>query len=201
MQINVYKFIKKTNAEGPGQRFCLWVQGCSRHCKGCFAKETWTHRPNKIMEIDELFSLITAQNDIEGITFLGGEPFEQAKALAKLAKMVKNEGLSVLTFTGNRYEELKNAQNNDYDELLAQTDLLIDGGFEEEKFDLSRPWVGSKNQRYIFLTDRYNENEIKNCKNKIEVRIAKNGFIFINGMGDFNAIERDLCLQRPKNNL
>lgn len=153
------------------------------------------------MSTIDLFRLITAQKDIEGVTFLGGEPFEQAKALAELAKMVKNEGLSVLTFTGNRYEELKNAKNKDYDELLAQTDLLIDGGFEEDKFDLSRPWVGSKNQRYIFLTDRYNENEIKNYKNKIEVRIEKNGFVFINGMGDFNAIERDLCLQCPKNSL
>ena len=201
MDINLYKYLKKTTAEGPGQRFCLWVQGCSRHCSGCFAKETWPHKPNKIMSTIDLFRLITAQKDIEGVTFLGGEPFEQAKALAELAKMVKNEGLSVLTFTGNCYEELKNAKNKDYDELLAQTDLLIDGGFEEDKFDLSRPWVGSKNQRYIFLTDRYNENEIKNYKNKIEVRIEKNGFVFINGMGDFNAIERDLCLQCPKNSL
>ncbi len=197
MQINVYKYIKKTGAEGPGQRFCLWVQGCSRHCKGCFAKETWTHSPNKIMTVNELFSLISAQKGIEGITFLGGEPFEQAKPLAELAKKVKNTGFSVLTFTGNTYEELKKARNEDYNELLSQTDLLIDGGFEKEKFDLSRPWVGSENQRYIFLTDRYNEAEIKKYKNKIEVRIEKNGFVFINGMGDFNAIERDLCLKCP----
>lgn len=201
MQINVYKYLNKTNAEGPNQRFCLWVQGCSRHCDGCFAKSTWSHRKNRIMSVDELFFLIKEQKGIEGVTFLGGEPFEQAKPLAELARKVHNLGLSVLTFTGNTYEELKKSENEDIQALLKYTDLLIDGGFEKENFDLSRPWVGSKNQRYIFLTDRYSAEEIKNYKNKIEVRIEKNGFVFVNGMGDFDAIKRDLCLQSPKNSL
>lgn len=201
MQINVYKYLNKTNAEGPNQRFCLWVQGCSRHCDGCFAKSTWSHRKNRIMSVDELFFLIKEQKGIEGVTFLGGEPFEQAKPLAELARKVHNLGLSVLTFTGNTFEELKKSENEDIQALLKYTDLLIDGGFEKENFDLSRPWVGSKNQRYIFLTDRYSAEEIKNYKNKIEVRIEKNGFVFMNGMGDFDAIKRDLCLQSPKNSL
>ena len=200
MDINLYKYLKKTTAEGPGQRFCLWVQGCSRHCSGCFAKETWPHKPNKIMSTIDLFRLITAQKDIEGVTFLGGEPFEQAKALAELAKMVKNEGLSVLTFTGNRYEELKNAKNKDYDELLAQTDLLIDGGFEEDKFDLSRPWVGSKNQRYIFLSGRYSLQEIMRCNNKIELHIDKNGVVFVNGMTNFKELKKYLTKNIPEKN-
>ena len=201
MQINVHKFLNKTNAEGPNQRFCLWVQGCSRHCDGCFAKSTWSHQKNRIMSVDELFFLIKEQKGIEGVTFLGGEPFEQAKPLAELARKVHNLGLSVLTFTGNTFEELKKSENEDIQALLKYTDLLIDGGFEKENFDLSRPWVGSKNQRYIFLTDRYSAEEIKNYKNKIEVRIEKNGFVFMNGMGDFDAIKRDLCLQSPKNSL
>lgn len=201
MQINVYKYLNKTNAEGPNQRFCLWVQGYSRHCDGCFAKSTWSHRKNRIMSVDELFFLIKEQKGIEGVTFLGGEPFEQAKPLAELARKVQNLGLSVLTFTGNTFEELKKSENEDIQALLKYTDLLIDGGFEKENFDLSRPWVGSKNQRYIFLTDRYSAEEIKNYKNKIEVRIEKNGFVFMNGMGDFDAIKRDLCLQSPKNSL
>lgn len=201
MQINIYKYLNKTHAEGPNQRFCLWVQGCSRHCDGCFAKSTWSHKKNKIMSVNELFFLIKEQKGIEGVTFLGGEPFEQAKPLAELARKVQNLGLSVLTFTGNTFEELKKSENEDIQALLKYTDLLIDGGFEKENFDLSRPWVGSKNQRYIFLTDRYSAEEIKNYKNKIEVRIEKNGFVFVNGMGDFDAIKRDLCLQSPKNSL
>lgn len=114
------------------------------------------------MSVDELFFLIKEQKGIEGVTFLGGEPFEQAKPLAELARKVHNLGLSVLTFTGNTFEELKKSENEDIQALLKYTDLLIDGGFEKENFDLSRPWVGSKNQRYIFLTDRYSAEEIKN---------------------------------------
>lgn len=48
--------------------------------------------------------------------------------------------------------------------------------------------VGSKNKRYIFLTDRYSENDLKIHKNKIEVRVNKDGSVFVNGMGDFNKI-------------
>ena len=77
-------------------------------------------------------------------------------------------------------------------ELLKYTDLLIDGGFEKDKFDLSRAWVGSKNQRYIFLTDFYNEKDILKYKNKIEIRIDENGAAFLNGMGDFENIEKSM---------
>lgn len=194
MDINVFKYLKTTTVEGPGKRFCLWVQGCSRHCKGCGAKSTWSHEKNKIMSVDEIFSIIKQQKDIEGVTFLGGEPFEQAKALSILAKKIKESGLSVVTFTGFTIEELKSSKNEDYQALLNNTDLLIDGHFEESKFDITRPWVGSSNQRYLFLTERYNIDDIKKSRNKIEVRIDKNGFIFVNGMGDFDKIKKDLCL-------
>lgn len=194
MNINVFKYLEKTTVEGPGKRFCLWVQGCSRRCKGCGAKNTWSHEENKLMSIDEIFNIIDKQEDIEGVTFLGGEPFEQALGLSMLAKKIKDKGLSVITFTGFTIEELKTADNPDYLALLDNTDLLIDGKFEESKFDLSRPWVGSSNQRYLFLTNRYSIEDIKKYNNKIEVRIDKNGFIFVNGMGNFEKIKKDLCL-------
>ena len=76
---------------------------------------------------------------------------------------------------------------------------MIDGGFEKEKFDLSRPWVGSSNQRFIFLTDRYNQEEISLYKNKIEVRISQDGKTEINGMGDFDKVKQNFCLQLGKN--
>lgn len=192
MDINVFKILKKTRAEGPGQRFCIWVQGCSRHCKGCFAKSTWSHKENLIFPVNELFEMICAQKDIEGVTFLGGEPFEQAKSLSLLAKKIKDTGLSLVTFTGNIYEKLKDSESDGVRELLAQTDLLIDGAFEENCFDLERPWVGSSNQRYLFLSNRYSLKDILNAKNKIEVRINKTGAVFVNGMTDFNSFKNVL---------
>ena len=199
--INVYKIIPQTSVEGPGRRFCIWVQGCRKHCPGCFAKETWEFGVGKNYSVEEVFSQIMAQKDIEGVTFLGGEPFEQVSELSKLAKLIKDAGLSVVCFTGYTIEELKSKHLVEVDEFLSHIDLLIDGGFEQENFDLSRPWVGSSNQRYIFLTDFYSKSDIESCKNKIEARINLDGKLEINGMGDFNRIKEKFCLQLGKNNV
>ena len=192
MKVRVFKILKKTSVEGPGDRYCIWVQGCSRHCKSCQAPHTWPHNGGKLYDTKAIIKDILIQKNIEGITFLGGEPFEQARALAIIAREVKKKGLSVLTFTGNIYEDLKTSKDKNVQRLLKYTDLLIDGRFEEENFDLSRPWVGSSNQRYIFLSDFYNENDIKKYKNKIEIRVDKSGAVALNGMGNFEKIEKEL---------
>lgn len=187
--MRIYKIIERTFVEGPGERFCIWVQGCSKHCEGCFAKETWDISSGEEYSVSELFAMIKSQKNIEGVTFLGGEPFEQKEELLNLSKLIKKEKLSIVCFTGFRIEELKSQNDKTINELLGNIDLLIDGGFEKDKFDLSRPWVGSSNQRYIFLTEKYSENTIMQYKNKIEMRINTNGEIVINGMGDFEALK------------
>lgn len=200
--IDVYKILKNTTVEGPGVRFCIWVQGCSKHCKGCWAKDTWAFGVGKKFSVDELFSqILDEKNNIEGVTFLGGEPFEQACELSNLAEKIKQIGLSVVCFSGLTLEELKSKNELPINKLLGNIDLLIDGGFEVDKFDLSRPWVGSSNQRYICLTDFYNLEQIMTYKNKIEVRLAKDGRLEVNGMGDFKAIKGSLALQLGKNDL
>ena len=192
MNIKIYKILKKTKVEGPNLRYCIWVQGCSKHCEGCYAKNTWDKNNGIIMDTKDIIKDILSQKGIEGVTFLGGEPFEQAHPLSIIAREVKKSGMSVLTFTGNIYENLKKSADENVQKLLRYTDLLIDGKFEKENFDLSRPWVGSKNQRYIFLTDFYNENDIKKFKNKIEIRINKLGMAEFNGIGNFKKLEKEL---------
>lgn len=199
--LNIYKIIERTEVEGPGVRFCIWVQGCKKHCPECFAKETWDFGAGKNYTVDELFFKIIAQKDIQGVTFLGGEPFEQAQELTSLAKKIKAKNLSVVCFTGYTIEQLKAKHSSTIEEFLRYIDLLIDGGFEKEKFDLSRPWVGSSNQRYIFLSDFYAQEDIVQYKNKIEARISLDGKLEINGMGDFERINKNFCLQLGKNNV
>lgn len=192
MKLRIYKIISKTKVEGPGTRCCIWVQGCSIHCKGCWARETWTFDGGELLNIDEIYNMIRNIKGIEGVTFLGGEPFEQASALYKLATKIKHIGLTVVTFTGYTYEYIVKAHKKEWNDLLSVTDLLIDGPFEEDKFNLSRPWIGSSNQNYRFLTPTYKylEKNLSRIKNKIEVRLHENGTIFINGMGDFNNIKK-----------
>ena len=194
MKIRIFNIIKNTKVEGPGNRYCIWTQGCSHHCKGCQAIHTWAHDSGKIMETNDIILDILNQKNIEGITFLGGEPFEQAEACGIIAKEVKKQGLSVLSFTGGYLEDLKLDKKNKL--LLENTDLLIDGPFEIDKTDYSRPWCGSSNQRYHFLTDRYNENIFTKYKNKVEVNISQNGIVFMNGMGNFDKILKEINLKK-----
>ena len=197
--VNIYKIIPNTSVEGPGRRFCIWTQGCKKHCEGCFVPQTWAFGKGDEVSVNDLYNKIVETKDIEGVTFLGGEPFEQAEELSKLAKMLKIKNMSIVCFTGYRYEELKEKQDKNINAFLKYIDLLIDGGFEKDKFDVSRPWVGSSNQRYIFLSDFYNEEQIMSYKNKIEMYISSDGKLEINGMGDFERIKNDFCLQLGKN--
>ena len=196
MKLRVYNIIKKTKVEGPGTRYCIWVQGCSRHCKGCQAIHTWSHKGGIIYNTKDIVKDILNQGKIEGVTFLGGEPFEQSEALGEIAEICHNKGLGVLCFTGNILEELKKDKKNL--KLLNNIDLLIDGEFDNTKVDYSRPWCGSSNQRYHFLTNRYNEEIFIKYKNKVEINISKNGQIFINGVGNFEEIQQKIDLTTVK---
>ncbi len=193
MKLRVFNIIKNTKVEGPGNRYCIWVQGCSRHCKGCQAVHTWSYDKGELYKVENIIEDILKHKDgIEGVTFLGGEPFEQAEALGIIAEEVNKKGLSIVCFTGSKLEELRlDAKNK---KLLDNTDLLIDGEFIEELTDYSRPWCGSSNQRYHFLTNRYNEEIFTKYKNKVEVNISKNGQIFMNGIGNFDEILRKMSL-------
>ena len=192
MKLRVFNILKSTKVEGPGNRYCIWVQGCSRHCKGCQAAHTWPHDEGVLLNVNDIITDIKNQQEIEGVTFLGGEPFEQAEALGVLAKAVQGIGLSVVCFTGGYLEELRKEEKNKI--LLDNIDLLIDGPFEIDKLDYSRPWCGSLNQRYHFLTDKYNEDIFTKYKNKVEINISENGQIFMNGMGDFDKILHQIDL-------
>lgn len=196
MKIRVSNILKKTRVEGPKLRYCVWVQGCSRHCKGCQAVHTWSHTGGKLFDISDILSDIKKQDGIEGVTFLGGEPFEQAEALGLIAEEVQKLGLGVLCFTGDLLENLRKEDKNE--KLLSNIDLLIDGEFRIDELDYSRPWCGSKNQRYHFLTNRYNEEIFEKYKNKVEVNISKNGTIFVNGMGNFDEILQKIDLYPVK---
>lgn len=184
MALRLHRFIPFTRVEGPGNRACIQVQGCSIRCKGCAVPFTWEASGGIDVDPDELAANILADPRLEGVTFLGGEPFEQAGELCKIAAKVKANGLSVMTFSGMVYEELVSANRPDWNELLSYTDLLIDGPFQEDLPDTTLPWRGSANQRYLFLTDRYKQWKaiLNTLDNKLEITIHKDGRLFVNGL-------------------
>ncbi len=119
--------------------------------------------------------------ELEGITLLGGEPFAHALAAAFISKGAKELGLSVMIFSGYLLEELQENPSEHIQVLLAQTDLLVDGRYEQNLPDDKRRWIGSTNQRIHFLTDRYSASD--SCWNEpdtLEIRL-ENQTVTING--------------------
>lgn len=197
MTLRIHQFIPSTKVEGPGIRACLQVQGCPIHCPGCAVPFTWNESGGITVEVEELAEKILHGPKVEGITFLGGEPFAQAGELARLAAILKQEGLSVMTFTGYVLEELLNSGDPGILKLIELTDLLIDGPFKQELLDTSRPWVGSSNQRYHFLSERYREleDQLPNIGNRLEVRLSPDGRVAVNGLAkkaDLEALFKEL---------
>lgn len=152
MKVNVARVLQRSSANGPGDRFVIWVQGCPLACRGCWNPETWTFEKRDLRSIDELCDLILSTAEIEGVTFSGGEPFAQSRALARLASKVRASGLSVLVFSGYDLDELTRP---DHLELLSSTDILVAGRYKQTERSSGSLWRGSSNQRVYFLSNRY----------------------------------------------
>jgi anaerobic ribonucleoside-triphosphate reductase activating protein len=152
--VNVAHLVERCHVLGPGDRSVIWAQGCPLRCPGChnpgflpFVDAMW-------MTIEELEGRILATTGIEGVTFVGGEPFSQARALGVLAQRVRRAGLSVMVYSGYTVEQLASGVEPYAKWLLYSADLLMDGGYRQE-LPTVRPWRGSDNQRLIALSGRY----------------------------------------------
>jgi anaerobic ribonucleoside-triphosphate reductase activating protein len=162
MMIDVGVEVAGTDAEGPGRRYALWVQGCPMRCPGCCNPELLRFGAGTPTPVSELLERILATHHrapLDGLSLLGGEPFAQAEALAVLAEGVRAAGLSVMIYSGYTRSELESMGSSAVERLLAAADLLVDGRYEREKPDTERRWIGSTNQRLHFLTGRHKPEE------------------------------------------
>ncbi|GAA1980062.1 4Fe-4S single cluster domain-containing protein [Terrabacter lapilli] len=188
-----------TEVEGPGKRFAVWAQGCSIRCDGCFNPHLWGAAGGRPTGPDELAQQALASG-AEGVTLLGGEPFDQADGFATFARTVRDGGLSVMTFTGHYLEDLRGPDAPpSFAALLAATDLLVDGPYLADQLDHARPWVGSRNQRFHFLTDRYLHlrSRLPGLADRLEVRVSPTGEVSINGWADVAALDELLQDSTP----
>ncbi|MEK7620216.1 MAG: 4Fe-4S single cluster domain-containing protein [Patescibacteria group bacterium] len=163
MILRVGRVVECTPAMGPGQRLCLWVKGCTIGCHGCTTPELWGDGGN-LVAVDALITCIAQAQErfgIEGVSFSGGEPFEQARALAQIAHAAKEQGLSVLCWSGYTRKFLRGAHAPDgARELLRELDVLIDGRFVQLLAVDNLPLRGSSNQRVHLLTGRYRSEDL-----------------------------------------
>jgi anaerobic ribonucleoside-triphosphate reductase activating protein len=200
--VSLARFLTSTRAEGPGVRTAVWVQGCAIRCPGCFNPHMWGFRGGERVAPDDLVARVLAA-DTEGLTLLGGEPFDQAAALATVASRVRRAGRSVMTFTGYTRAQLRQAVDTGRDDvaaLLDQTDLLVAGPFLRDRIDTDRPWVGSTNQEFVLLSDRFPHllDEMGRTPDRVEVSVDTSGRIAVNGWAEPEALDELLAsLGRP----
>lgn len=182
--LNLASIRECTDSEGPGKRFALWCQGCMKRCFNCCNPQMQAMLPNKIVDSMDIIRLIEQAKQkygIEGVSFIGGEPLLQAQGLYTIAKWCRENGLSVLVFTGYTLETIQSEEIQFTDQLLKYVDILVDGEFVEERYDTERDWVGSTNQRVILLSDFYKPGvEVQSKEKSMEIQISHDK-IAING--------------------
>lgn len=159
-----YGALKKTDiANGPGVRVSLFVSGCTHHCKECFNPETWDFAYGQ-----EYTDRVTAEilealapDYIQGLTVLGGEPFEPSnqRGLLPLYRAVRKnyKKKTIWVYSGYTLEDEllreSRARTDITDEILSLIDVLVDGEFVLEKKNITLKFRGSENQRIIRLPE------------------------------------------------
>ncbi|RKF25617.1 radical SAM protein [Micromonospora globbae] len=201
--VAVARFLAATRAEGPGERTAIWVQGCDIRCPGCFNPHLWSFRGGERVAPAELARRVLDAGT-EGLTLLGGEPFDQAAPLAAVAAAVRAAGRSVMTFSGYTHAQLRRAADAGRDDvaaLLDQTDLLVAGPFRRDLIDTARPWVGSTNQEFVLLDDRFPHllDAVSRTPDRIEVTVDAAGGVAVNGWAGADALDALLAsVGRPE---
>ncbi len=157
--MNIGQLIKCDVANGPGIRLSLFVSGCTNHCKGCFQPQTWDFAYGIPYDNNTQQEIITELKRpfYDGITILGGEPFEPAnqEVLVTLIRRIRSElpGKTIWMYTGFIYDMDFIPGGRRYtavtDEILDNIDILVDGPYVEELRNITLKFRGSENQRIL----------------------------------------------------
>lgn len=154
-------------ADGIGVRVTLFVSGCTNRCEGCFQPQTWDFKYGKPFteETEEHILSLLSPNYINGLTLLGGEPFEpeNQRVLVPFLRRVRERypKKTIWAFSGFTFEELRtdgsHARCEVTDEMLSMLDVLVDGRFILAERDLTLRFRGSRNQRILDIPSSLKE--------------------------------------------
>ncbi len=159
--MNIATIKKNDIANGPGIRISVFVSGCRHACPGCFNREAWAFDFGVpyTSEMEEEILAALAPDYVEGLTLLGGEPFEpeNQEGLAALCRRVREQypQKTIWCFSGFQYEQLTDitaaapGTAASRHALLGLLDTLVDGRFEADQKDMALLFRGSANQRIL----------------------------------------------------
>lgn len=157
-QVRIHNMVKRTKVLGPGERTAIWFQGCNRNCKGCMSPTSRPLDGGKLIDSDLIINEVLSEDNIEGITISGGEPFLQIEGLYYILKKIReNSVLGIIIYTGFMLDQLIKMKNIKVDEIVSNlSDLIIDGEYVDELND-GIALRGSSNQKLNFITERYKD--------------------------------------------
>jgi len=135
--------------DGPGLRCVIWTQGCLHNCTGCHNPKTHDFSGGFVTTTTHIIEKLHELKLQKGITFSGGDPFEQATACAEISRAAHTIGLDVWAYTGYTFEDILNSSKKETIDFLNEINFLIDGPFVLAQKSLSLKFRGSKNQRLI----------------------------------------------------
>lgn len=90
LKIRIAGTVNDSIVDGPGIRYTVFVQGCPHHCEGCHNPQTHSFDGGTLSDTDDIFSKISGNPLLDGVTFSGGEPFVKRKNLLNLAKKLNH---------------------------------------------------------------------------------------------------------------
>lgn len=168
--MHVGEILKADSANGEGIRVSIFVSGCTNRCPGCFQPETWDFHYGRLYDesVEKLLFDELSQPYYDGLTILGGEPFEPSNqsGIIEIIRRVRRElpDKNIWIYTGFVYDKDLVPGGRKYtevtDEILDSIDILVDGKFEEDKKNLRLNFRGSENQRIIDMKRTRSEGNI-----------------------------------------
>jgi len=148
MQIRIAGLVNDSIVDGPGLRLAVFTQGCPHHCPGCHNPESHAFDGGELRDTDDILAIASDNILLDGITLTGGEPFAQAESCVEIARGAHKLGLNVWCYTGYLFEDLLRG-SPEWQALLSEIDVLVDGPFILAQRSLDLHFCGSANQRII----------------------------------------------------
>ncbi len=146
----LYRLYHHSTVDGPGRRSVVQVSGCSIRCPGCFVPQTHERENGKFTSISSIVSEIAANRDAhDGVTILGGEPFDQPGPLAELVARLRHQDIHIIIYSGYTLDVLIQRKLPSIDYILTHIDLLIDGPYLAKMNAGAGEYRGSRNQRLL----------------------------------------------------
>ena len=192
MNVQVYSLAYPVTSLGPGRRVVLWVAGCDKKCDGCVSPEMQAATAGRSISVSALRErMLKLDPAIDGITISGGEPFDQASALAELLEQIRDDRpkWNVLVYSGYTLAQI--AEDRRRSALLPFVDVVIDGPFLRD-MPAKHPLAGSGNQVIHFLSARGSTLQcaLEACSSKLNWGLGTGSYDMLIGVADDSVREK-----------